>query len=247
MTLPAARSAPVASPDTPALCLPLVSTTINPHSWRRWRPSAGGFVQRAFFAHRAVARRHEKALFILSRSPAWPGAAGPVGREPRSPSTHPPPDTARMTWSQAGRWGRAPRAIKRCGADRARPAAGARGRGRPAAGRAPLVCPQGGWGGDAWPGSPRDSRMARMICGLSTVATRRSRPAQRGQASTSTPNARCINCAQAQWRGRARGVCYWRPSRPQGARRPGPSGPRCSRGTSRSTFRRLPRWRTGLG
>ncbi len=51
-----------------------------------------------------------------------------------------------------------------------------------------------------------------MICGSSTVATRRRRPAQRGQARTSTPNAGCIHCAQAQWRGRARGAARPRPA-----------------------------------
>ncbi len=72
--------------------------------------------------------------------------------------------------------------------------------------RKPAASAQGGSGGDAGAGSPSDSRMARMACGSSTVATRRRRPAQRGQASTSTPKARCINCAQVQWRGRACGL-----------------------------------------
>jgi len=44
---------------------PRSSRSIIPHSGRPGRPSVGGFVQRAFFAHRAAARRHEKALFIL--------------------------------------------------------------------------------------------------------------------------------------------------------------------------------------
>ena len=42
--------------------------SIIPHRSRPGRPSAGGFVQGAFFAHRA-ARRHEKALFIFILGP----------------------------------------------------------------------------------------------------------------------------------------------------------------------------------
>ena len=50
------RPGPPRSPRSPR--------SINPHSWRPGRPSAGGFVQRAFFAHRAVARRLGECLDV---------------------------------------------------------------------------------------------------------------------------------------------------------------------------------------
>src|SRR5439155_1435708 len=45
------------------------------------------------------------------------------------------------------------------------------------------------------------ARIARIASGSSTVAISRSRPPQRGHASTSTSNARRISAAHAQWRG----------------------------------------------
>jgi len=46
----------------------------------------------------------------------------------------------------------------------------------------------------------RVARIARTASGASTVAIRRRRPPQRGQASTSMSNARLISSAHAQWR-----------------------------------------------
>jgi hypothetical protein len=61
------RRLPPISPGTGALP-PLLSVD-HSHSRRPRQPAAGSFVQRAFFAHRAVARRHEKALFRLRHPP----------------------------------------------------------------------------------------------------------------------------------------------------------------------------------
>jgi hypothetical protein len=72
-------------------------------------------------------------------------------------------------------------------------------------------CTTGGLGGSpAAPGGARPSRsrhppsaarIARIASGSSTVAINRSRPPQRGHASTSRSKARRISAAHAQWRG----------------------------------------------
>jgi multidrug transporter EmrE-like cation transporter len=78
---------------------------------------------------------------------------------------------------------------------------------RPGAAQAPSVVAGLGVGagapGGARPASSRDAaaRIAPIASGSSTVAISRSRPPQRGHASTSTSNTRRISAAHAQWRG----------------------------------------------
>jgi len=70
MTLPAARSAPVASPDTPALCLLLVSTT--------------RIVLPSLFIVAPPGPRHGRRCHLSPPSP-WPAAFPPLISLDQSP------------------------------------------------------------------------------------------------------------------------------------------------------------------
>ena len=70
-----------------------------------------------------------------------------------------------------------------------------------AGGRGVVGLGRGRSGGSGAGASPRWARIARTTPGCCTVAMRRRRPPQRGQANTSSAHARCISAAQVQERG----------------------------------------------